>query len=154
MAGDPRNGIHFIGNGELGWITEERRFGRYGTVLLEPNILRVTANKLEGKRGKLVAVPVKLQEPVHIGDLFLGIVPTKPELGEYLVLGEGTFFIFESLGYTNVGVRPDNYNQIPWLDCNALYKAVDQVVDLYLINEGELFDSLDRRIREGQKDCS
>ncbi len=87
-----------IGTGHFTWDAVERRTDRYGSVRLktdkDKNVLFDTAlDKLEGKRGRLVAevlIPVKSSHP---GDIARGIKPSTPDKGENVVLGHGELFI-------------------------------------------------------------
>lgn len=122
----------FLGKGILGWERTERVSDRYGTVKLftttEQNEAVPFDVQLSGRRGALVVEVVKTRESNHIGDLFHGIMPVTPKLGEVFVLGRGTIF-FE--GIFTVGVKPRGNRATLWLDIKKLYKSHFQTVNLY-----------------------
>ena len=135
-----------LGRGRLNWPGSERRSDRYGLVtLLSPppdgtqrgGPMPVYGATLPwavalpvGRRGRLIAVAVETRESEHIGDLFRGIGPTTPDVGEEIVLGAGEVFAQEIEGLY-VGLRPDDGRDSDWLDPRALYRAHDQTVDLF-----------------------
>ena len=87
-----------LGTGVLDWNREERISDRYGLVKLyssprsmNPNEVILAAAK-PNAHGRLIAIVREVRETDHIGDLFHRVFPTEPELGEKVVLGEGTLF--------------------------------------------------------------
>lgn len=134
-----------IGHGSLTWDGGERRSDRYGSVWLMPDhissitgggvpasLIEKSACGLAGQRGELIAVITQNRDSTHIGDLFRGISPSKPEIGEIIKLGNGTIF-FETWPYGGVvvGLYPDDGRGHDWLDPKALYRAHEQTVDLF-----------------------
>lgn len=120
-----------IGTGVLTWSPGERVSDRYGTVYLlsdlESNEVVGLTDTTEGKRGRLIAVVRETRTSRHIGDLFHGVFPEIPEVGQKVVLGEGTLFFQDEL----VGVRPDDGRQTQWLNLRALYEVHEQTVTLF-----------------------
>ena len=119
-----------LGTGVLTWSPGERISDRYGTVYLlsdlESNEVVGLTDTTEGKRGRLIAVVREIRISRHIGDLFHGVFPEIPEVGQKIVLGEGTLFFQDEL----VGVRPEDGRQAHWLDIRALYRVHEQTVKL------------------------
>jgi hypothetical protein len=142
---------HLIGRGGVSWPSAERRSDRYGLVGLlgvfpidvdsalwqgvEPGTsyptgeylpLPLSVARLAGRRGTLVATVVETRASGHCGDLFRGIYPSTPTVGERITLGTGTLFVDDGC----VGVRPDDGRESDWLDPRALYRAHAQTVVL------------------------
>lgn len=139
-----------LGTGVLTWNGVERRGDRYGAVYLipekhnsftrEPSPSQVKTQEVhEGERGVLVALVKETRESTHIGDLFHGLYPETPEVGERILLGTGTLF-FEPVpaGGVQVGLRPDDRRLSFWLNPRMLYRAHEQTVQLiFEQDEGE-----------------
>lgn len=129
-----------LGTGRLSWCSSERRCDRYGAVYLMADgdslttpsgYVRPTKPPV-GRRGRLVAEVVETRRSTHGGDVFHGIFPETPKVGERIVLGEGELFVEPtSYGATAVGLRPDDGRLRWWLDPRALYRAHEQTVRLY-----------------------
>ena len=142
-----------IGRGVLNWPRVERIGDRYGAVvLLEEPLGDPIANfdkvipPVELKqppdgelRGWLVAVVEETRQSGHLGDVFDGVRPKTPEVGEEILLGSGTLF-FEG---PTVGLSPDDGRKTRWLDIRKLYRAHDQTVALYFVS-GDDWDDLFR----------
>jgi hypothetical protein len=151
-----------IGEGGLNWPASERRSDRYGRVGLqrvgpmpattealaagiEPGTLYPTGDwiLLSGMEaalapGRLVAEVVETRQSGHIGDLFRGIGPSTPAVGERVVLGEGRLFFEEEDEGWLVGLLPADGRADDWLDPRALYRVHAQTVRLYFEpSEGE-----------------
>jgi len=121
-----------LGTGVLGWNREERISDRYGVVKLfekpGPNGDVIALRLLkEGIHGKLIAVVKDVRKASHIGDIFHGVFPTRSEVNERIVLGEGTLF-FEDGG---IGLVPEDGRNTLWLDMQALYRVHNQTVTLF-----------------------
>jgi hypothetical protein len=127
-----------IGVGTLNWNRGERIGDRYGAVGLWPgdeSSIEVEYSlplnlPPEGKRGRLVAHVLATRESGHIGDLMRGLYPQTPEVGEIILLGEGTVFWEADKDGRRIGLRPDDGRDHDWLDPEALYRAHDQTVRL------------------------
>lgn len=120
-----------IGAGVLTWSPGERVSDRYGTVylltMLDSSETVRLAKTTEGKPGRLIALVRETRRSRHIGDLFHGVFPKIPEVGQKVVLGEGTLFFQDEL----VGVRPDDGRHTQWLNLRALYQVHEQTVTLF-----------------------
>ena len=126
-----------IGVGRLSWSRYERIGDRYGSVNLFTKEMDEAkelprAVPLLGKRGKLKARILRTRKSGHIGDLFRGLSPSTPEVGDVLVLGSGVLFRGRPRGTAEggYGLRPDDDRGADWLDPEALYKCHDQTVEL------------------------
>lgn len=156
----------WLGRGWLNWNRIERIGDRYGSVGLMdkegsktlPSVAGI--EKLEGHKGRLIAVVRKTRTSGHIGDLFRGFQPTTPEVGEEIVLGSGVLFFWEDVEkpklpeiltgfppktWEYVGLKPLDARTTDWLDPQKLYRAHDQYVDLYF-DEGETERRVARKI--------
>ncbi len=126
-----------LGTGRLTWHPGERRTDRYGYVCLmtddeekAPWLHR--AVDYDGKIGNLIAVIIETRRSTHIGDMFHGIGPVTPFVGEEIVLGTGTLRYYVSeYGWFNTGLEPDDGRETNWLDPKMLYRANEQTVELY-----------------------
>jgi hypothetical protein len=134
-----------LGTGRLTWNRGERITDRYGAIYLladgdslseGTNIAHIRVfDPLLGKHGKLIAEVIETRESTHIGDLFHGFAPVTPDVGENIVLGEGTLFTeTETDGKTTwsmVGLKPDDGRDHFWLNPKKLYRAHEQTVKLW-----------------------
>lgn len=134
-----------LGMGSLSWLGGERRTDRYGTVMLysedsqgksiapDAHVLPAAVLKAAGSKGKLVCVVLANRESTHIGDLFRGIAPTMPAVGEEITLGEGVLFYDKPADrpIEAIGLKPEDGREHDWLDPNMLYRAHEQTVELY-----------------------
>ena len=139
-----------LGEGALTWSRAERVGDRYGAVyLIEDNQNSLTAGPARslidagnasvyvGQRGDLLASVTKTRKSTHIGDMFHGIAPRTPEIGQLIKLGTGRFFTEPAPDSgVQVGVAPDDNRETLWLDLRALYDAHEQTVMLIFHPEG------------------
>jgi hypothetical protein len=137
-------GRFVIGEGVLTWHPRERISDRYGTVFLmtggdsqhEPGgYVPVPDDAPVGLPGRLVAEVQATRQSTHVGDLFRGLRPETPEVGERIVLGEGRLFcqtVDREEGIEAVGCtpEPEDPRDSDWLDPRALYRAHEQTVRL------------------------
>lgn len=114
-----------IGHGQLNWPPGERISDRYGMVRLNGVDIAPTH---AGEQATLYAVVTEARKSRHIGDLFRGLFPSTPSVGDQIELGTGTLF-FEDGG---VGLEPPDGRDTDWLDPHALYSVHDLTVDLYI----------------------
>ncbi len=130
-------GEYVLGTGVLTWARGERVSDRYGSVFLMPegqDSLNhgdpfVDLTRVDG-HGRLIAEVLKTRQSTHIGDFFRGLSPSTPEVGDRLILGEGTlWFLAEDFGDT-VGLFPDDDRELDWLDPHVLYQVHEQTVKL------------------------
>lgn len=135
-----------LGTGVLTWDRSERVSDRYGYVYLmtagansQNNVgtaVPLASAPIAGSRGRLLAEVLEARESTHIGDLFHGVFPTTPNVGEVITLGEGELVIKPSYaGYDSVGIRPDDGRDNLWLDIRALYRCHEQTVRLIFQEE-------------------
>jgi hypothetical protein len=132
-----------ISHGVFGWEGKERRSDRYGAIHLVPGpcigtvVTQVTHdieafNALEGKRVRLTCKVIESRQSGHIGDVFLGIIPSQPDVGEEVDLGVGKFTT--SMGYGNeleILLQPGDGRREFWMDPRKLYRLHDQTVDIF-----------------------
>jgi hypothetical protein len=140
---------HLLGTGALTWDKGERVGDRYGIIYLHTMNSRgehisamsfdtELATKLatESVRGKLIAVVKEARDSTHIGDLFRGVSPETPEVGETIELSEvGTFVMEDTYEGKGVGIEPDHGGNAAWMDVTALYRAHEQTVELIFVQE-------------------
>lgn len=128
-----------LGIGRLSWPRGERVSDRYGCVLLmhdgdsliEPSGYVHFDTSLAGTRGSLVAHVLETRDSTHIGDLFRGLFPQTPDVGETFRLGTGEVFLEQVDGNTPcIGLDPGDGRQSDWLDPRALYRVHEQTVRL------------------------
>lgn len=130
-----------LGKGELTWPRGERVSDRYGLVFLfnvetgsHIPFNKKTIEKNRGTKGSLIAVVTETRQSNHIGDIFRGIGPVTPDVGEEIELGRDGELYFESVeGIDCIGLRQNR--EIDWLDPVKLYRAHEQTVELYFISE-------------------
>lgn len=134
-----------LGRGVLFWDRKERLSQRYGTVfvmpdgvtskspraymtsLIEPDI----AYKWKDHYGDLIALVVQTRPSTHPGDPAREITPRTPEVGQSLILGNGTLFLeANNPAGLAVGLRPEDGRARDWLFIRSLYDAHEQIVDL------------------------
>ena len=140
-------GRFVIAEGVLTWDASERISDRYGAVFLmndgdslhEPSgYVLIPDDVPVGMPGWLVAEVVATRQSTHVGDVFRGLRPQTPEVGERIVLGRGRLFcqtvdrdsphpVIEA-----VGLAPEDVDDrdTDWLDPRALYRAHEQTVRL------------------------
>lgn len=138
-----RKGERKLGHGVFGWCTTERRSNRYGSIHLASNpyggepladlkINRRALKQLSGKRVRLFCRVVETRRSGHIGDVFLGIVPTTPRVDDEVTLGVGR--LATSAGYDglpDIALEPEDGRMEFWIDPRLLYRLHDQTVDVF-----------------------
>jgi len=134
-----------LGTGRLTWPRVERVGDRYGVVMLmaDGDSMTETSHYINptdppiDRHGSLIAEVVEIRESTHIGDLFRGFFPETPEVGDRIVLGEGTFFTEDTdFGAVGMGLAPDDDRTTDWLDPKQLYRAHEQTVRLTFVEGG------------------
>lgn len=120
-----------LGTGRLNWRRHERIGDRYGSICLMHNEDNGTFDlpKYTGF-GKLIAIVKEARDSTHIGDLFHGFFPQKPEIGEVIELGEGDIFYDNDEYGDMVGLKPRDNRETFWLNPKALYRCHDQTIEL------------------------
>jgi chorismate mutase len=141
---------HVLGTGVLTWDKCERVGDRYGVIYLNvansfgqeidsSEFNSTLAKELAGRqaRGKFVAEVKQARNSTHIGDLFHGVFPETPEVGEAITLSEVGTFVLEKncVDDDAVGIEPDDGRATLWMNINALYRAHEQTVELVFIEE-------------------
>jgi hypothetical protein len=114
-----------LGEGVLNWYRFERQTDRYGSVHLQAHgggFVSLAAAPVR-TRGDLVATILETRHSLHIGDLFRGIGPNTPTIGEKITLGTGTLFVDTYDSVDSIGVEPDDGREYDWLDPEALYRC-------------------------------
>ena len=127
-----------IGQGVFGWDGEERRSNRYGSFnLLHSNCKVSIPTKLYGKRVRITCKVLKSRKSKHIGDLFLGIGPTQPEVGEVIELGVGVLHTepcdWDERGNPTIILKPEDGRRELWIDPRKLYRLHDQTVEVFIV---------------------
>lgn len=132
-----------IGFGIFTWDGRERRTDRYGAVMLASENYDRTARcsasadqqalqRMTGQRVRLWARVRESRESGHVGDLFLNIFPSRPEVNEEVVLGVGILRTLpSSYSVLHVALEPRDGRQIFWIDPHKLYRLHDQTVELH-----------------------
>ena len=134
--------MKLIGTGILSWPRYERIGDRYGLVGLFPrdnedeDALPMDIVPLDGFKGQLIAKVLEARKSKHIGDFFRGFFPTTPEVGEEIILGEGTVFYEAVDDEIFIGLKPEDGRKTDWLDPEKLYRAHQQYVELYFKEAG------------------
>lgn len=132
-----------VGTGIFTWHASERRTDRYGYFFLHPSNYEETAYvlsdvnadalaEMECRKVRIVCRVLESRTSGHIGDLFHGIFPTKPDVGEVVDLGVGVLDLVpptERIG-TQIGLIPDDGREHFWIDPNKLYHLHDQTVEV------------------------
>lgn len=134
-----------VGRGIFTWNGSERRSDRYGSFVLSGADYNQTTScspKLDfealqpflGRRVRLTCKVLETRPSGHIGDLFLGIKPSTPEVGDLIELGVG-HVTTAPCGWSEpvscVILQPEDDRQKFWMDPRILYRLHDQTVELY-----------------------
>lgn len=136
---------HRIGMGIFGWEGTERRTSRYGsfvlldqdynqTVTVDTSEDQAVLKALKGKRVKITCVVKESRKSGHVGDVFLRVFPSQPDVGEEIVLGVGTLATSPSFDplRTQIGLRPSDRRSELWMDPRKLYRLHDQTVEVFI----------------------
>lgn len=132
-----------VGFGIFMWNSMERRTQRYGGFYLDKSNfdgdVKVTPqlsdlSEFLGKRVKISFNIVQSRPSGHLGDLFLEIKPSQPQVDETVCIGVGTLEQ-ESLDYepySAVVLKPEDGRDKLWIDPRILYRLHDQTVNMLL----------------------
>jgi len=151
--------IILLGQGRLTWSRYERIGDRYGAVSLMTDGDSLNgvgkwvpiSDEHDGQHGTLAAEVLETRDSTHIGDLFRGLFPETPEVGERIVLGQGTLFTERAdLGAVQVGLRPDDGRKVDWLNPEKLYRAHEQTVRLLFMPDPAPTASDQSSVEEGE----
>lgn len=131
-----------IGRGRLTWNGRERRSDRYGAVKLmkDGNSLSASVEwaplhipeEWREKRVRLLARVLETRQSTHIGDLFRGVYPRTPIVGEVISLGEGILRLGRdpSDDTDTVELVPLDWRTHDWMLIRGLYDTHEQTVEL------------------------
>lgn len=134
---------NLIGRGIVSWEKDERISSRYGSfILIDSNYNRTVkadrvideeaVQSLDGLRVRVTVVAKEVRKSGHIGDSFLKIRPTTPEVGEEIDLGVGVFRIGKGWdGQQTFELHPGDGRSDLWIDPRKLYRCHDQTVEVY-----------------------
>jgi hypothetical protein len=126
-----------VGHGVFGWPASERRSNRYGAIHLsdrpyeKPAVTKVEIDRpalyaLNGLRVRTMCKVVETRTSGHVGDLFLGIYPSTPEVGEEVDLGAGLLTVRPSYDeWPDFVFLPKEPRPELWLDPRKLYRLHD-----------------------------
>lgn len=134
-----------LAHGMLSWASEERVTDRYGAIYLASGAVndkygskatynaRLAATMI-GKRVRLLAKVTASRPSSHVGDLFLKIKPSQPEVGEEIDLGVGIFEegSLEWQDTPTISLKPSDGREEFWFDPRKLYRLHDQTLDLFI----------------------
>lgn len=134
-----------IAFGILTWCSSERRSDRYGAIILgdspyngpdrvKPKFNKATATAFVGKRVRLTAKVIESRQSGHVGDLFLNIRPSQPEVGEVIDLGVGIFDhgLVDWTTSPTILLKPIDGRERFWIDPRKLYRLHDQTVEVFV----------------------
>lgn len=135
------------GRGVVSWNSTERRTDRYGGFALDEAGYGKDATyqdakwdenpmAFEGHKCRITATVLVNRESEHIGDIFRGLFPETPDVGEVIDLGTGTLRT-ENWGYAlGVLLVPDDGRANDWMDPVKLYRLHDQSVEVTITRIG------------------
>jgi len=144
-----------LGQGIFMWDAIERRSNRYGYIYMSDvnyaldvkvtvEDYKTAINLLVGKKVKLWAVVLESRESGHLGDAFLGIVPTRPEVKEKVELGVGKLVVGVNYdGEATIGLKPSDRRKELWINPHKLYRLHDQTVELFVEETTEAETNMD-----------
>jgi hypothetical protein len=138
-----------IGIGIFTWNKKERVSNRYGSFFLSFESYEGEKTKLDldsfgilnldlikdltNKKVKVTCKVVETRKSSHIGDLFLKIFPTTPELNELVefdgILNSEIDQDMDSLCFI---LKPEDNRKELWIDPKKLYRLHDQTVEVYM----------------------
>lgn len=138
---DPKS---LVATGIVTWSSEERQSNRYGSIAIvgksydgsgsyTPILHPRRLSRLYGNRVHLNCRVLESRDSGHIGDHFLNIMPSRPEVGEVISLGVG-FLTKEKVSWSNdlvLALKPRDSRSKFWIDPRKLYRLHDQTVEVY-----------------------
>ncbi len=141
-----------VGFGIFEWDATERRSNRYGSFHLgatpyagsDRAVVTLDQELLQSFCGKRVSVHchvIEARDSTHIGDMFLKILPSRPEVGENIDLGVGTLSTAPAWEpeYTDIAIKPGDGRSELWLDPHKLFRLHDQTVELWIAETDQPF---------------
>lgn len=151
--------MDILGKGIFTWSPEERRSDRYGAFLLEntnydtdasysPVLNQDVFAKYKGKKVKLVAHILETRKSGHIGDAYLKILPSTPDVDAKIEIGNGIFDA-EPQSWSHFKkqfvLKPSDGRNMFWINPEILYRLHDQTVEIMIEettdNEHDVYQS-------------
>jgi hypothetical protein len=138
------NMMKHVGFGVFTWERSERVNNRYGSVYpasvsysgegeCENWLDTAQIGRLQGRRVRLVCEVVTTRESGHIGDFFLQVFPSTPEVGDVVEVGVGILRLTKHRGGdSQITIEPIDGRADLWLDPHILYRLHDQTVNFYV----------------------
>jgi hypothetical protein len=138
-----------VGKGVFTWNKRERVSNRYGSFNLSFESYNGEKTKLDldsfgilnpeyikfliDKKIKIICKVIETRKSGHIGDIFLGIFPSTPELNEVIEF-EGIFdsAVDSDMDSLSFILKPEDNRRELWLDPLKLYRLHDQTVEVYM----------------------
>jgi len=125
-------------SGVFTWNRHERVSNRYGSFTMsdeyEAVVLfdRQRIEALVGKRVRITCKVTKTRQSEHIGDLFLGVFPSTPAVGEVVELGVGTLRLEndEQSQTPSIVLEPGDGRDELWMDPDKLFRLHEQNVEV------------------------
>jgi hypothetical protein len=141
--------LQLIGVGVFSWHKNERVSNRYGAFFLGmesyngDKAVSYTLHDMDkltpliGKRVKVVATVVENRKSGHVGDFFLGVGPTMPQIDDTIEIGVGTLDFNESedhepKSWSQFILEPNDGRSELWMDPRKLYNLHDQTVEIWM----------------------
>jgi hypothetical protein len=128
------------GFGIFTWGSHERVSDRYGSFVLDRTNFGGDAtvtpklddlSPLLGRRTKVTIRVVDTRKSGHIGDAFLGISPTTPDLGAmFEFIGNLHIGPADWGGHNQIVIAPLDGRRTFWMNPEALYQLHDQTVEV------------------------
>lgn len=128
--------IAITATGIFTWPAQERQSDRYGQIGLDKHeddndpTSQWSSSPADhvGRQAHITVEVLETRESRHIGDLFRGIGPVTPDVGEIVDLGIGELFVEATEWFVCVGLKPDDERTSDWFDPRKLYRLHDQTV--------------------------
>lgn len=137
-----------LGFGIVSWGRFERIEKRYGYIVLRSKpygdavVESVTSDidesllqSFQGARVKIMCRVIESRKSGHCGDMFLGIFPTQPSVGDVIELGIGMLCTLPGkgcAGEVQFGLAPYDARRELWIDPHLLYRLHDQTVEVFV----------------------
>lgn len=141
-----------IAVGVLTWNRHERVSNRYGFVAvtdrdsreekltaISPVVFRDAFPEV-GRKVRMICKVLEACDSSHIGDVFLGIFPSRPEIEEIIDFGVGRFVCEADNAYAGgvmFGLKPSDGRDELWIDPRKLYRAHEQTVEVWAVETNE-----------------
>lgn len=119
-----------LGTGKFTWDSAERRTNRYGSFTLVDGVEIFDSTIFLNKMVKISCEVLETRKSSHMGDIFLGIYPSTPKVGDVIELGTGIFDIQNSTWNEECPdffLKNEERREL-WIDPVQLYKVHDQTV--------------------------